>query len=192
MQLKDLPECAQAVACNLLSGTYKDGADKSGIAKEIRDAFIALYSAPESAGAHENVDSVTKCAAESIFSKKYSEHGELTGNIHSNYAVQPIENKEAESAKEDFELYINGGYIPLIIERRAMLELGDVPTLSIYRQQVRYTLQLAKALHTKKDENGHITEADFYDTNKAIFRLASILNQMQKLGGEDRRVEDNQ
>lgn len=45
MQFKDLPECAQHTACNLLSGIYQERTDKTAAAKEIRDAFIALYSA---------------------------------------------------------------------------------------------------------------------------------------------------
>lgn len=167
MQFKDLPECAQHTACNLLSGIYQERTDKSAAAKEIRDAFIALYSEAENTGVH-------------------------MGNIHSNCAVQPMASEEAEKVKEDFKLYINGAYIPSIIERRAMIELGEKLTLSTYRSQVHHALQLAKVLHAKKDENGHLTEADFYDANKAIFQLASTLNQMQKLGGEGRHVEGNQ
>ncbi|TXE33225.1 hypothetical protein FOT62_13700 [Serratia marcescens] len=192
MQFKDLPEYAKQAACNALSEKVIKNPYDKGVAKGIRDAFIALYSEAENAGAYENLKSAAEDTAGSIFSKRYSEHGEYTGNIHSNCAAQSTGDKEAESAKEDFELYINGGYIPLIVERRAMLEIGDVPILSIYHQQVRYTLQLAKALHAKKDENGNLTEADFYDANKTIFQLASALNQMQKREGVNRRVEDSQ
>lgn len=47
MRFKDLPECAQLTACNLLSGIYQESKDKAAAAKEIRDAFIALYSNEE-------------------------------------------------------------------------------------------------------------------------------------------------
>ena len=49
MRFKELPECAQLTACNLLSGIYKERMDKAVAAKEIRDTFIALYSNEEKA-----------------------------------------------------------------------------------------------------------------------------------------------
>ncbi|MGO3396569.1 MAG: hypothetical protein ACTINL_08710 [Serratia proteamaculans] len=51
-------------------------------AKEIRDAFIALYSEAENAGTYEHLDSVVKDATGGIFSKKYSQCGSHVGNIH--------------------------------------------------------------------------------------------------------------
>lgn len=82
MQFKDLPECAQLTACNLLSGIYEREANKTVIAKEIRDAFIALYSEAENTGTYEHLNSVVKDATESIFSKKYSQCGSRVGIIH--------------------------------------------------------------------------------------------------------------
>ncbi|WP_337049234.1 hypothetical protein [Serratia fonticola] len=76
MQFKDLPECAKQAACNTLSDRIIKNPYAKGEVKEIRDAFIALYSEPENAGTYENLKSETEDTVGSIFNKKYSEHGE--------------------------------------------------------------------------------------------------------------------
>ncbi|MCS4266630.1 hypothetical protein [Serratia sp. BIGb0163] len=76
MQLKDLPECAQSAACNLLADAYHRTLNKTAEAERIRDAFIAFYSEAKNAGTYENLKSAAEDTAGSIFSKKYSEHGE--------------------------------------------------------------------------------------------------------------------
>lgn len=79
MQFKDLPECAQHAACNLLGGIYDDKTDKTVIAKEIRDAFIALYSEGNCPQAHKSLDTAVADTG-GIFGKKYTEHGESAGS----------------------------------------------------------------------------------------------------------------
>lgn len=86
MQFKDLPEYAKQAACNTLSDRIIKNPYPKGEAKEIRDAFIALYSEPENAGAYENLDSVAKEATESFLSKKYSPCGTHVGNVYIVYA----------------------------------------------------------------------------------------------------------
>ncbi|MGQ8702242.1 hypothetical protein [Serratia marcescens] len=88
MQFKDLPEYAKQAACNALSGRIIKSPYSKDEAKEIRDAFIALYSEPENAGAYENLDSVAKEATESFFSQKYSECGEHKGFIFLGPAIE--------------------------------------------------------------------------------------------------------
>ena len=82
MQLKDLPECAQSAACNLLADACHGTPNKTAEAERIRDAFIALYSEAENAGTYENLKSAAEDTAGSIFSKKYSPCGTHVGNVY--------------------------------------------------------------------------------------------------------------
>ncbi|TXE26904.1 hypothetical protein [Serratia ureilytica] len=81
MQFKDLPEFTQTTTIAAIIGACLEKGNNVKAAEEIRDAFIALYSEPDNSGAYDNLDSAIKDAAGSIFSKKYSEHGEHKGFI---------------------------------------------------------------------------------------------------------------
>ncbi|WP_164095118.1 hypothetical protein [Serratia marcescens] len=82
MQFKDLPESIQEKTVHVIIGAYIENGINVKAVGEIRDAFIALYSEPENAGAYENLKLAAEDTAGSILCKKYSQCGTHVGNAY--------------------------------------------------------------------------------------------------------------
>lgn len=81
MQFQDLPEYAKQAASNALSDRLMQNIYAAkGEAKEIRAAFIELYSEDNGPQPYKPLDAAV-AGAVSIFSKQYTEHGEYTGFV---------------------------------------------------------------------------------------------------------------